>query len=176
MSLKPTLLIVDDEVDLLEIVTEMVSVLKINVKTAANGEQALQMIKSVTPENPIDAVLSDINMPILNGLELLASVRNLGLETPFIFFTGYGDKHSVVTALRLGAMDFIDKPFSSEILLGALEKAIKYGMLIRNIEAELDHDNSFQNSVVAEHPSIRSAKKALLLLKKQNQLVRNREG
>src|SRR4051812_43168740 len=103
--MKPSLLIVDDEELILEILLEALTPLHVECHTATNGREALAFLAKTRPH----AVLSDIHMPEMDGFELLANATALGVEVPFVFLTGYGDKEKAITALRLGALDFLEK-------------------------------------------------------------------
>jgi DNA-binding NtrC family response regulator len=168
MNTKPTLLIVDDEPDLLELLSDEAIGQQFQVETAKNGKEALERLTRPSA-NRIDAVLSDINMPLLNGLELLSEVRKAGLETPFVFLTGYGDKEKAVLALRLGAMDFLDKPFDRKHLHHAMRRALEYGVLLQKLEQELDALCEAAQLPPEKLEQFRAAQRAILLLKKSNQ-------
>ncbi len=75
--------------------------------TAANGVEGLRLIEE---KDDIVAIFCDINMPKMNGLELLKIIKEKGIETPFIIFSAQGDAKDTFTALELGAMEFIKKP------------------------------------------------------------------
>ena len=167
---KPNLLIVDDEADLRELLVEQIGSENYEIHTASDGAQGLQMIRDAHAKGaPIDAVLSDINMPKLNGLDLLAEVRKHGLETPFVFLTGYGDKEKAVRALRLGAQDFLEKPYDVTQLVRSIEAATRYGTLLRGMDAELKAVMEAAAKLPPEQADdyIR-ARKALIIMKKQN--------
>lgn len=74
------------------------------------------------PDYPEGCVLTDVRMPGLNGIELTAQLRGLGLGMPVIVMSGHADAALSSFALRAGAVDFITKPFDDDILLEALEK------------------------------------------------------
>ncbi len=164
----PTVLIVDDENDLRELLVEQVTKLHYKVLQAADGTEAYKIIQSVTAEDPIDAVISDLNMPKLDGLALLRKVRELGHETPFVFLTGYADKEKAIEALRLGALDFLEKPCEWKHFSRAVARAAEYGVLLRQLEAELDFLCSTLPIPAAKLAQFRHAQKALLMLKKEN--------
>ncbi len=75
--------------------------------TAANGVEGLKIIEE---KDDIVAIFCDINMPKMNGLELLKIIKSKGIETPFIIISAQGDAKDTFTALELGAMEFIKKP------------------------------------------------------------------
>ena len=105
------ILLVDDEPDLLEIYQgHLESYISARYITASNGKEALELFKT----NNFDMVISDINMPLMNGLELLKILREKQIFVPFIFITGYGDAEKIRTAWQFGASDFIEKPVNSK--------------------------------------------------------------
>ncbi|MCX7977490.1 MAG: response regulator [Bdellovibrionaceae bacterium] len=118
-----SLLIVEDEEEIREILTESLQGLVDEFILAENGQEALDIVKG----RPVDAIVSDINMPKLDGLKFLSALRDAGLHTPFVVLTGYGDKRIAVEALRHGAMDFLDKPWDPEELRKVVGKAIEVG-------------------------------------------------
>lgn len=84
--------------------------------TAENGKSGLAILKA----HQVDCVVSDINMPVMNGVELLRHVREFDKSLPFIFYTGHGNRELMLEAAKLGAFDFLDKPF-----LDGLEDVVK---------------------------------------------------
>ena len=166
MNTKSIILVADDEEDLREILVDDVKSLGFDVLEASSGTQALEILRQ-NGKN-IDAVMSDINMPGLNGLQLLETIRKEGIEVPFMFLTGYGDKEKVVTALRLGAIDFFEKPYERTKLLAALEKAAEFGRSLRSFQAELDEICKKANVPADQLAEFRKAQRELLLLKKAN--------
>jgi DNA-binding NtrC family response regulator len=130
-----TLLIVEDESELRSLLAEeLAEIPNVQILEAANGIIALEKLKTT----PITAILSDINMPELNGLDFLEAARNLGFDTPLVFLTGYGDKEKAIRALRLGAFDFLSKPYDRQLLVETVSRALNFGQQIISIESELD--------------------------------------
>ncbi len=116
-----TVLVVDDRDDSLKFLKEYV--LQPNgYKTmeARNGVQALQVIQA----QPVDLIISDLVMPQMGGLELLESLREKGLDTPAILMTFHGSEGTAVRAFRLGARDYIIKPFAIDEMLNAIDRAL----------------------------------------------------
>jgi YesN/AraC family two-component response regulator len=131
---KKIILIVDDEVHIVEILKTMLSPIVDEVFTAYNGKDGLDIVKK-HPE--IDVILSDIKMPIMDGISFIKNVRELKIDKPFVFFTGYGSEQYMMDALKYGAFDFLNKPhFESleEIVLKALDHA-------RNITKTSEDEN-----------------------------------
>lgn len=131
---KGRLLIVDDEVELLQVLAEQVSMLGFECATASSAAKALAVIEGFQP----DAVLSDINMPKMSGLQLFEEFKRIGVRSPVIFLTGYGDRATVVSALRLGAFDFLEKPHNWQDLSRVVTGAIELGQELKNVETEVE--------------------------------------
>jgi DNA-binding response OmpR family regulator len=94
---------------------------------AANGKEALGMLKG---ENSINVVVTDIRMPQMNGLELLKECRAVNPDLGFIMVSGHGDSDEIVTAFRLGARNFLRKPYRfAELEQAIVEEARRYELL-----------------------------------------------
>jgi hypothetical protein len=159
-------LLVDDEVDLLDILKMDMESLGYEALTANNGQEALNIMKKVKDGSLwINAVLSDLNMPIMNGLVFLKELRALGLETPFVFFSGYGDKEKTIEALRLGALDFLEKPYDPDMLIATMEKAFDLGMKMKRIEDELDALVKDRNISATEVDKFKRVQREMLKVK-----------
>lgn len=129
-------LVVEDEKELREAIVEILpdfSSLNVSYLQAGNGKQALELIES---HHPI-AIMSDIGMPVMNGLDFLVELRKRGYETPFLVVSAFGDKSNTVHALRLGAFDFLDKPFIQTHLIDTVTNLIHLGLEYRKIELEI---------------------------------------
>jgi DNA-binding NtrC family response regulator len=113
---KSTILCVDDEPDILIVLSEYLTNEGFTVLTADSGEAALGIIKS----NKIDLVLLDMAMPKMNGIETLTEIKNIKADVPAIMITAYRDAEKVVDAFRLGAFDCIFKPFDLKYLRKAI--------------------------------------------------------
>lgn len=130
---KATILVVDDEPFLLSILCARLGGFGARILTAENGQQALDIVKG----EQIDAILTDIDMPVMTGLEFLSKIREQGFLTPVVILTGQGDQANMLTALRLGASDFLDKPFDSNVVNEVMMKALRLGMAARTMEEKL---------------------------------------
>jgi signal transduction histidine kinase/DNA-binding response OmpR family regulator len=121
-------LVADDRVDNIEFLRQYV--LEPNgykVKMAANGRSALQIALA----GNVDLIISDLVMPQLSGLELMASLREAGKEIPTILMTFHGSEETAVRAFRLGARDYIMKPFTIEEMVEAIDHALAEARLRR---------------------------------------------
>lgn len=131
--MKGKLIVVEDEKDLREALVSVLENEGAEVISASNGLEGLEKIRK---ENP-NAVISDIQMPAMNGLELLQQVRLIGNPVPFILITGFPDHEKILAALRLGALDFIEKPFLKEKIIEAAGRALELGTALTKVESEL---------------------------------------
>jgi len=113
-------LVVDDEQGMREFLTMLLEKQGHRVITAAEGEQALQLVAEQTP----DLVISDLRMPNVDGIGLLAGIRKQYPELPVILVTAYASSDSTIQAMRLGADDYITKPFRIEEIRLVVEKAL----------------------------------------------------
>ncbi|HMS83960.1 MAG TPA: ATPase, T2SS/T4P/T4SS family [Nitrospira sp.] len=116
----PTILIIDDEEDTRAIIEFLLKKSGYHTITVADGIEALLAMGSRT----FDLILSDINMPNLNGLQLLELSNQKGLKTPVIFLTGDGNKEYEQKCLELGAVDYITKPIKNEVVQLRVKRAI----------------------------------------------------
>src|SRR5437870_4081166 len=99
-------LIVDDDGEVRQCVKQMLELkLDASVIEASDGFAALEILKRI----PIHTIITDIQMPKMNGLEFISHVKKLAISAPVIFQTGFADKDVAIQALRLGAFDFIEK-------------------------------------------------------------------
>ena len=118
-------LVVDDKEMMRDSVATILGRRGHTVVAAPGGEAALERIGRKRP----DAVVTDLQMPGMSGLELLAEIRRFDEDLPVVFMTAYGTIDTAVEAMRNGAFDYVTKPFSGDELLIAVERAIEHGKL-----------------------------------------------
>jgi len=106
------ILVVDDEKNIRTTLSTFLSSLNFKVDMASNGEEALIKLK----EKEYNLVLLDIKMHGLTGMQVLKEMRNSGIKTSTIMMTAYGTIENAVESMKLGAVDFISKPFTLEVL------------------------------------------------------------
>ena len=102
------LLFVEDEHDLVKIISDTLSKLKANFKTAYNGQVALDMFKE---ENDFDLIVTDINMPVMNGLEFIEKVREIDKNINVIIMSAHTEPEYIQSAKDLGVENYLLKPF-----------------------------------------------------------------
>lgn len=108
-----SILIVDDEAGIRDLLTDALSLAGYQTFVASDGMAAQLQLQN----RPVDLIIADVNMPHLDGYALLDRLRNRGDETPIIFLTARTDNSDVAQGLRLGADDYVTKPFRLEELL-----------------------------------------------------------
>jgi len=118
---KISILIVDDEEDIRDVLEIVLKDIGYTVFLAENGEKAFKTFKSKDP----DIVITDIKMPVMDGIELLRQIKRENRATEVLMITGHGDMDLTIRSLKYDAMDFITKPVNVDILEIAVEKAVE---------------------------------------------------
>ena len=116
-----TILLVDDEPDVLQLVTYRLKNAGYRILTAINGQKALDVLASDSPH----LILCDVVMPVLDGPTLCRELRAKGNTTPFLFLTAKGMPQDVVDLLSAGADDYIVKPFDAGELLARVKAILR---------------------------------------------------
>ena len=119
------LLVVDDKADFREHLRHLLTDEGYQVIMAASGEEAIVVLESLSP----DVVITDIVMPRGDGFSILKHVQEHDLRCPVIAITAYGSQESAVKALRLGAYDYVTKPFDPDVILAAVKRAADHRRL-----------------------------------------------
>ena len=115
------LLLVEDEPGLVLTLTDRLTREGYSVETSGDGERALERAAA----EPFDLVLLDVMLPRLNGFDLLRELRRRGIETPVIMLTARGQVVDKVVGLKLGADDYVTKPFEMAELLARIEAKLR---------------------------------------------------
>ncbi len=113
------ILLIDDEEDILKVLSMSLTMDGYDVVTAANGKDGIDRFREISPQ----IVLTDIKMPGMDGLQVLRRIKELAPHVEVIIITGHGDIDSAIEALQYGASDFIHKPVKDEALTIALKRA-----------------------------------------------------
>jgi response regulator RpfG family c-di-GMP phosphodiesterase len=133
------LLVVDDEKSISDIVGQYLRMKGYTVSCAESAEAAIEIIK----KNTIDLVLSDIKMPGMSGVELLKWVREFNRSLPVLVTTGFPTLDTAIEALKLGAFDYLTKPFHLEELAEKIKRAL--------INKQLEEENLLFSRLVSLH-------------------------
>ncbi len=147
------ILVIDDDRYLLSAIGQTLKLSGYQPELQGDGETALTKLRQGLS---CSAVITDIRMPRMDGLELLAAIRQLDGELPVIMITGHGDVVMAVQAMRQGAYDFLEKPVDEDILLNSLRRAVEKRQLVLENRALQDRlsrrKESFFHGMVGSHP------------------------
>ncbi len=114
------ILVVDDEEGARELFSTILTDEGYEITLANNGEEALALFKNI----PFNLVITDIKMPVMDGLQLLQEIRKAGSKTDVIMVTAYGEVESYLKAMSLGAAEYINKPIRIKELKRIVHKVI----------------------------------------------------
>ena len=140
-----TILIVDDEANLRKTLAEILRTRGYSILEADDGATAIELLRGATP----DLIFSDWKMPRVGGEEFLQYLRSDSrlASVPVIVITAYGSSHSAIEAVRLGAYDFVTKPFDLDEIVVTAERALDHAALNREVISL--HSQGAQDSVAA---------------------------
>ncbi len=133
-SRRNCVLVVDDEEEMRQFLAEYLNEFGYQVDCAANGQEAIQKYKN----GHFDVVLSDLSMSPMNGLELLGEIRKMDSDVVFIMMTGYPSLNSAMEAMKMGAADYITKPFNVDEIRLKIDRVIVNRRLkgrLKNVQA-----------------------------------------
>jgi FixJ family two-component response regulator len=125
MSAAGVVYVVDDDASFRRAVTRMLTAAGLSVQSYSSGAELLAHLSGDLPAQESGCVLADLCMPGLDGLQLQQACTDAGVALPFVFLTGHGDVPSAVSAMRHGAVDFLDKCAPQQALLSSLEQALE---------------------------------------------------
>ena len=116
----PEVYVIDDDEAIRRSLTFLLRTAGLLVRTYDGGEEFLRDASQLAP----GCVITDVRMPEMGGLELVGRIRAAGLPMQCIVITGHGDVPLAVEAMRIGAVDFLEKPFRDDVLLAAVDRAM----------------------------------------------------
>lgn len=126
----PRILVIDDDHGVRDSMARMLRGAGYTVETAASGEEGVAAAKG----NAFDIILSDMRMPGISGLDVLTRLREARVDSAFIVMTGFGTIDTAVEAMKLGAVDFVQKPFLRDELLMRVKSAGDRRQLARQVD------------------------------------------
>lgn len=170
-------IVVDDEASIRTAVEQWLSLSGFEVQLFSRAEDCLAKL----PRDFPGVILSDVRMPGLSGLELLAEVQRRDTDLPVILLTGHGDVPMAVEAMRDGAYDFLEKPFSPDALLASLRRALdKRGLILENrrLHQQADHRAQLESTLLGVSRSLQNLRRQVLDLAglPVNVLIRGETG
>ena len=152
----PRILVIDDDEAVRESVSRTLRSAGHTVQTAQTGEEGLEL----AGHGSFDVILSDLRMPGISGLDVLHRLREQRVDSIFIIMTGFGTMESAVEAMRLGAVDFVQKPFFRDELLMRVRAAAERRQLARQVGLLQRHvrPDGGLDAMIGESPPMRRAK------------------
>ncbi len=175
--MKPSVIFVDDEAPIREAVRQWLERSGFAVQLCASAKECLALL----PEDFPGVVISDLRMPGMDGMALLEEVLARDPELPFLLVTAHGDVPQAVEAMRLGAYDFIEKPFTPERLLGSLRRALEKRQLTREnrqLRQQVEHKDELAGRLLGSSASMVQLRRQVLELAQTpaNVLMRGETG
>ena len=152
-----TILVVDDKDSMRNMLVETLTEEGHRVDAAPSGRQALDLVQNKS----YDLVLTDLKMPDVDGLAVLTGVKEVDAETAVIVMTAYGTIEDAVNAMKVGAVDFITKPFDTDHLCVLIERALENRRLLAEnilLRDELLNRHGFRKSSTAALSAISSGR------------------
>jgi two-component system, LuxR family, response regulator FixJ len=119
----PKVYVIDDDAAMRDSLSFLLDAANFEVALFESATNFLEML----PRLDFGCVVSDVRMPGIDGIELLKRMKSLDSRFPVVIITGHGDVALAVEAMKLGAVDFLEKPFEDDRLIGMIEAAIRYG-------------------------------------------------
>jgi two-component system, LuxR family, response regulator FixJ len=116
-----TVHVIDDDEALRESLTFLLRTARIDVQSYSSAAAFLEAL----PGAQLSCIITDVRMPELSGIDLLRRLRQLKIDVPVIVITGHGDIQLAVEAMKIGAVDFLEKPFDDEVLLASVQSALR---------------------------------------------------
>jgi len=161
MSRKLKIAIVDDEPDMRESISQWLVLSGFETETFASAEEALKVIGADWP----GVVVSDIRMPGMDGMAFLKRLMGLDSNLPVIMITGHGDVPMAVEAMRLGAMDFMEKPFNPDRMTALAKKATQMRRMTldnRALRRDLSEGQQVMSKLIGASPVMERLREDIL--------------
>ncbi|HPM77853.1 MAG TPA: sigma-54 dependent transcriptional regulator [bacterium] len=151
MANEPHVLVVDDEEGLRYSLSVLLKKKGYRVSAVENGQMALQALDSMKP----DFILCDLRMPVMDGLTFLQESKRRNFEKPIIVMSAYGTIDQAVEAMRLGAYDYIGKPFNSDEILVVLQRAAERELLrAENLRLRQAAQAAADREIITDDPAM----------------------
>lgn len=115
-----TVYVVDDDPAVLRMLEATIATLGVEVRAFASAREFLDQYHPM----PLECLVCDLRMPDIDGVELQRRLKTMGVPLPMIFLTGFAEVSVAVEAMRQGAFDFLEKPFSAQALLGKIQAGL----------------------------------------------------
>jgi len=153
-----TILIVDDDPQLRQSFEKLLTVEGHAVRTAASGEAALEMVRTAVP----DLVIMDVRMPGVSGLEAFQAMHEIEPKLPVIIMTAFGTTETAIEATKLGAFDYVLKPFEIPDILALIGQALDAGRFMRSrVELDVAPASAVADAIIGKSKPMQEVYKAI---------------
>lgn len=159
LTFRAKILVVDDKEQMRDVLRKFLVAEGYEVETASNGSEALKKYR----QNRFNLVLTDIKMPTMEGTELLAEILKIDENAIVILMTAFGSIEAAVGAIKVGATDYISKPFQMEDVLFRISRALKERVLekrVADLEAQVEEKFATKN-IIGNSPKIKRLKQVI---------------
>lgn len=157
---EPTVHVVDDDDAMRDSLAFLLEATGLEARTYDSAAALLTRVSELEP----GCILTDIRMPGMSGLELVRELKSQGVALPIIVMTGHADVPLAIETMKAGVVDFIEKPFDDELLLGAIRGAVSKGLEVAEHEQERSavqerlaslspRERDVLNGLIAGHPN-----------------------
>ena len=149
----PRVLVVDDELNICQNCVKILSKMECEVEYALNGYDALKMVE----EKPPDVIITDLKMSSLGGMEVLRRVKEIHPDTVVVVITGYATVSSAVEVMKMGAFDYLPKPFTPDELRAIVRQAVterEVRLQNRQLRQQRGDLRSFSHQLIGDSPKI----------------------
>src|ERR687883_132407 len=151
-------LVVDDETAIREALRMTLEYEGYRIDEARSGQEGIDK----ATKTPYDAILLDIKMPVLDGIEVLENLKELHVQSPVIMVSGHGDISTAVECTKRGAFDFLEKPLNRDKLLLSIRNAVRQQKLEEQV-VELREREAQNYQLVGESPEMKALKSQIEL-------------
>ena len=152
------ILIVDDDDQLRESFKKLLTQEGHDTPVAANGETALEIVESCHP----DLVILDVRLPGMNGLEVFKTIRIIDPKMPVIIMTAYATTNAAIEATKLGAFDYVLKPFDIPDMLNLIDQALEAGRFMRSrVKLDQDPTQAAEDAIIGRSKVMQELYKAI---------------
>ena len=153
-----SILVVDDDSQLRQSFARLLREEGYEVRTASSGEAGLEGVKQKVP----DLVIMDVRMPGMSGMETFQAMRQIDPKLPVIIMTAFGTTETAIEATKLGAFDYVLKPFEIPDLLVLIEQALEAGRFMRSqVEMDVVPEKATSDAIIGRSPSMQEVYKAI---------------
>jgi DNA-binding NtrC family response regulator len=170
-----TILAIDDDDQLRRSFEKLLSEEGYGVIGAVSGEQGLDLVK----QHPVDLVIVDMQLPGINGLETFEAIHQMNPKLPVIIMTAYGTTETAIEATKLGAFDYILKPFEIPDMLGVISQALEAGRFMRRpVAVDSSPDRITGEAIIGRSKPMQAVYKAIGRVSSSNAtvLIRGESG